>query len=360
MLSLYLHIPFCKQKCAYCSFYSFPAGDDVKARYTAALERAIRAFGVREERSLSTLYIGGGTPALLGGQALAGLIETARDAFGFTPDCEITVELNPESTDPPLLSALRQAGVNRLSVGVQTLDDPSLKTLNRLHSREQALRALKQCFAAGFSNVSADVIFALPNQTEGQLAETLNTLLSFPLTHLSAYALQVEEGTPLWTSHPDLPEEETEERLYFLICDTLRAHGFQHYEISNFAREGFSSRHNRAYWRRSDYLGLGPAAHSFLGGTRYHFAPEIENFLRAPEVLTNPEPLTPEDIRFEQIMLGLRTDEGIPLTLLPPSFDLTRYKDFSFVREGRLILNERGFFLSNSIITDILSEEVRP
>lgn len=351
MLSLYLHVPFCKQKCAYCAFYSSPHGD--REAYTAALCHAIEQAGKAESRPLSTLYIGGGTPALLGTENLSAVLQTVRRAFALEDGCEITAELNPESTTPALLAMLKQEGVNRLSVGIQSLQDSELKTLGRLHDRAAALAALQEIFAAGFTNVSADVMFGLPHQTPECFADTLSTLLQFPLTHLSAYALQWEEGTPLGDA-PAPMDEDAEEALWQLLCRTTAEAGLEHYEISNFARPGYRSRHNSGYWQRTDYIGLGPAAHSFWKGVRYAYPPDRESFCANPWPLRDPQPIDAEEAREEAILLGLRTCEGVPLSLLPPREVLDRYRDFSYIKDGRFILNERGFYLSNSIIRGVL------
>ncbi|MBQ8892831.1 MAG: radical SAM family heme chaperone HemW [Clostridia bacterium] len=354
MLSLYLHIPFCKRKCAYCAFYSGPDGD--REQYTEALCRAIRQAGAAESRPLSTLFLGGGTPALLGAENLQKLLKTVHTSFSLEKNAEITVELNPESTTPALLQALKEAGINRISMGVQSLKDRELQTLGRLHSSAEALAALQRIFDAGFTNVSVDVMFGLPGQTPAGFEQTLERLLSFPITHLSAYALQLEEGTPLGDA-AEAMEEEQEEALWQLLCRKTAAAGMEHYEISNFARPGFESRHNLAYWRRTDYIGLGPAAHSFWKGARYAYPEDLESFCAAPWPLRDSQPIGEAEAREEQIMLGLRTFEGIPLSLLPKGFDPRRYRDFSYLKNEHFILNERGFYLANSIISDILSKE---
>jgi oxygen-independent coproporphyrinogen-3 oxidase len=351
MLSLYLHIPFCKRKCAYCAFFSSPHGD--RDGYTAALCHAIRKAGEAEDRPLSTLYLGGGTPALLGGENLTALLRTVREAFALEPDCEITVELNPESTTPALLTALKEAGVNRISLGVQSLQDSELKVLGRLHDAQKAKAALFMIFEAGFQNVSADAMFGIPGQSEESFSQTLDTLLSYPITHLSCYSLQWEEGTPMGNA-PQPMEENLEERLWLLLCRKAKEAGFRHYEISNFAKEGYSSRHNSAYWARTDYLGIGPSAHSFLKGVRYNAPEDLAAFIANPDPLQNPLPISEQEAKEEEIMLGLRTDRGIPLSLLPPEFDFVKYSDFAYIKEGRWILNERGYYLSNQIIQGVI------
>lgn len=356
MLSLYLHFPFCKRKCAYCAFYSGGTTIEAAEQYTDALCRALREVRQAEHRPLSTLYLGGGTPAMLGRERLETVLKEVRHFFSFEEDAECTVELNPESTTPRLLEMLKEAGINRISLGVQSLCDEELRTLGRIHDRTGALAALEMIFRAGFQNVSADVMFGLPGQTEDSFGETLDTLLSYPLTHLSAYALQLEEGTPLGETAAPMDEEQ-EERLWLLLCRKAAKAGMEHYEISNFAKPGFASRHNLAYWRRTDYIGLGPAAHSFWKGVRYDFPEDREDFCKNPYPLRNPIPISQEEAREEEIMLGLRTFEGIPLSLLPKSFDPARYRDFAFIKNDRFILNERGYYITNSIISEILSKE---
>lgn len=353
MLSLYLHIPFCKQKCRYCAFHSAPPckGEE----YTAAMEGAIAHFG-KALPPLSTLYIGGGTPALLGEKNLKRLIGAAREHFGFLDPIEITVELNPESTTPALLDALKESGVNRLSVGVQSLCDGELSALGRLHDAKSAREALSLIFEKGFTNVSADLMYGIPDQTEESFRETLKGLLSFPLTHLSAYSLQIEEGTPLFQAGCLPMEEEQEERLHDLLCREMEKAGMIHYEISNFGKEGFFSNHNMAYWRRTDYLGLGPSAHSFLKGVRYATPADTAAFIQNPTLLSNPQPISEKEAYEEQILLGLRTIEGVPQSILPKGVNLKRLQPFIKTDQDRLILNEKGFRLSNSIIGEILSK----
>ncbi len=350
MLSLYIHIPFCKQKCAYCAFHSAPGSMAQKEQYFEALRTAILQA---EHRPLSTLYFGGGTPALLGAERLCALIEQIKKTFPLLPEAEITVELNPESTTPSLLAALKAAGVNRISLGVQSLNDAELQILGRLHTAQKAKEALTLIFDAGFTNVSADAMFGLPNQTEESFAATLDALLAFPITHLSAYSLQWEEGTPLGDA-PQPMEEELEEQLWLLLCQKAKAAGMTHYEVSNFAKPGFESRHNSAYWARTDYLGIGPAAHSFLKGVRYSVPEDTAAFIANPNPLQNPLPIDEAEAYEEQVMLGLRTNRGIPLSLLPQGFDFKKYQDFSYIEQDRFILNERGFYLSNQIIQGVL------
>lgn len=352
MLSLYLHIPFCRRKCAYCAFCSQAGDEPQKERYTQALCRAIEDAAGRETRPLSTFYIGGGTPALLGTERLCRVIEVVKRQFTHSADWEFTVECNPESTTDDLLAALKAAGVNRISMGVQSLQNEELTALGRLHDRNGALAALERIFKAGFQNVSVDVMYGIPHQTEQSFADTLDTLLSYPIAHLSSYALQLEEGTPLAATAQPM-EEEAEERLWHLLCEKAKAAGLAHYEISNFGRKGCFSRHNLAYWRRTDYIGLGASAHSFWNGTRYSAPAELEEFCKNPQFLQNPLPISPAEAEEEAILLGLRTFEGVPLTQLD-GIDLSRYRDFATIKNGRFSLNERGYYLSNSIISDIL------
>ncbi len=355
MLSLYLHIPFCRRKCAYCAFYSLLGDETQKEQYTNALCRAIESAAEQERRPLSTLYVGGGTPALLGAERLCRVLLQVKRCFSTAPDMEFTVECNPESTTPALLSALKGAGVNRISMGVQSLNEQELSELGRLHNRADALAALDHIFKAGFQNVNVDVMYGIPCQTEQSFETTLDTLLAYPITHLSSYALQLEEGTPLAASAQPIDEEQ-EERLWLLLCKKAKDAGLVHYEISNFGKAGFASRHNLAYWKRTDYIGIGPAAHSFLKGVRYNCPEDLDAFCKNPQFSQNPIPISPEEAREETILLGLRTNEGVPIHLLG-NVDLSRYRDFAKVENGRLILNERGYYLSNRIISEILYKE---
>ena len=267
-LSLYIHIPFCKSKCAYCDFASFPGREAMWEAYFAALCGEIRAAGDDIHR-VETVFFGGGTPSLVPETYIAGALAAAREAFCFAPGAEVSLEANPGTLTMEKSRAYREMGVNRLSIGVQSFDARLLKDIGRIHAPGEAVEAVRMAKAAGFANIGIDLMYGLPGQTMGAWEATLETALSLPLAHISAYALIVEEGTPMAAREDELPDEEDVLSMQRLCTRALAAAGFARYEISNYARRGFACRHNLVYWRRGEYLGFGCAAHSFFGGERF-------------------------------------------------------------------------------------------
>ena len=279
---LYIHIPFCRQKCFYCDFPSFAGRERYEADYTDALCRELAVQGVlyREKwGSPRTIYMGGGTPSLLPTGLLAKILQVIADVFGDAAEWEFTVECNPGTVDAAKLRALRAGGVNRLSFGVQTFDDTLLKKIGRIHTGAQAREAMALARAAGFQNVSMDLIYGLPGESLAELERDLEAMVALEPEHISIYGLQLEEGTAFAKMQEmgrlALPDEDTVERMYDTMTSFLPAHGYARYEISNFAKPGFESRHNLSYWQDVPYLGVGAAAHSYLEGQRYENVREI-------------------------------------------------------------------------------------
>ena len=324
--------------------------------YTAALCKKIQAC---QSETIDTIYFGGGTPSLLGGSRLAQILNAVRTQFTLADHTEITVECNPDSIDRPLLQALHTAGVNRLSIGVQSAHEDELRLLGRRHTYCQAQSAIKLAQSYGFDNLALDLMYGLPGQTTAMLLESAEQLLAFQPAHLSCYGLKLEEGTPLFRAHPILPEEDEQAETYLALCRMLAAAGFEHYEISNFCRPGKRARHNSKYWDFSEYLGLGAAAHSFYHGKRFAYPQDTEAFIRG-NIPVLEEPVNSFDTRAEYIMLRLRTAEGLCRT----DFE-QRFGDFSPIEhtllplqahglticdEAGCRLTERGFLVSNAII----------
>lgn len=353
---LYLHLPFCKKKCDYCAFCSGNFSREKQEAYIDKLIGLIRHYG--EKCTFHTVYIGGGTPSALPvslWKKLLGALAERMDLFSLT---EFTVELNPESTTRQLLQLLKMNGVNRLSFGVQSLNDAQLAAIGRLHDRQMAMDAISLAKKCGFHNIGADLIYGLPGQSVQSFEESLSILLETPITHLSCYNLQLEEGTPLFDrqqQHTFADEEEQLQMYERLICRT-KAAGFEHYEISNFARSGYRALHNSGYWDGTDYIGLGIAAHSKLDNCRYSFTEDMDDFLGKTDLSFDEcTILTEEDLREEAIMLGLRTDQGVPLSLL----DKQKAEKYVAGRLGEIkgdhfLLNEQGFMVSNAIIADLM------
>ena len=362
-LSLYLHFPFCVKKCAYCAFYSLPEQpEDLKSAYCEALLKQISFLPA--DRVIKSVYFGGGTPSCLGAERLCKLLCAIKTRCALAPDCEITAEVNPGTVNGGALKALYTAGFNRLSAGVQSASDKTLEFLGRIHRFAEARECIIAARAAGFANISADLMFALPGQTEEELLHGIDAVCGLGVTHLSVYSLQLEPGTPLYEKREtlDFPAEEAEEAAYNALCARLKEYGYEHYEISSFALPGFEARHNGAYWDRSDYLGLGAGAHSFYRGRRFSSPCDINAYiakagdsLLAPTNFGSAPEITAEEAEEERVMLGLRTGKGalIPARAKEKAERIAAlgYGDYN---GERLVLNEKGFRVSNRIIADIL------
>jgi len=310
-LHLYVHIPFCRKKCMYCDFYSV-SDQDEQIAFLKALESSIKYHGSRlsELYTVQTIYFGGGTPNLLDVGHLEMILNVINEHFNVVEFPETTIEINPEfSSDRASLKALREAGFTRLSVGVQSLNDGELKTMGRLHDRATAIKCLSNAKSV-FSNVSVDVIFSIPGQTPATLRSTIETILNIEPQHISAYSLTCEEGTPysklVHNGQLTLPNEDRDRQYLLYVSDLFRGRGYRHYEVSNYAKSGFVSRHNSAYWTGADYLGLGPSAHSKLGDQRCHYLPDLKRFIEDPLEFHVLEPVVSADT----LITHLRMDSG--------------------------------------------------
>jgi oxygen-independent coproporphyrinogen III oxidase len=308
---LYIHVPFCVRKCAYCDFYSLPQRLDVLPAYLdAVLAETLPHHGL----SFKTLYLGGGTPSLLGEIGLLKLMNGLRQTFDFTGVTEATMEANPESATAELLQAARTSGLNRISIGVQSLSDSELQSVGRIHNASQAVLALETAMRNGFPNVSTDVILGLPGQDWTSLMVTLETLIGLGVRHLSVYCLALEPHTPLAANPPPgIPSEDAQAELYEGVCALLAERGFVHYEISNFALPGFECQHNLNYWRGGQYLGLGPAAASHLNHKRFKNKSDLESYLQNPTgQIEEVEELPATEKAAEEAVLRLRLlEEGL-------------------------------------------------
>lgn len=366
-LGLYIHIPFCRSKCLYCDFCSFPRpdGDRVK-QYISALRAEIGGYAAAmRDYTVDTVFFGGGTPTFLDPSDLIGILEEIRSAFALSDDAEITTECNPATVDFEVLSALRQAGFNRLSLGAQSLIDAELKALGRIHSAPDFVATLGDARRAGFDNVNVDLMFGIPLQTAESFRHTLSDIVSLAPEHLSLYGLILEENTPFYRRRDTLPlpDEDTERAMYMEGAAFLEENGYRQYEISNFARGGFASRHNLKYWLREDYLGLGLAAHSCLGNKRFYNTSDINEYLLGNRT-AGEETLSRHDVLCERIMLSMRLADGCDFTALgdagKPYLDtLLSYEKTGLVKKtphGAAFTKE-GFYVSNSILSDVLDFE---
>lgn len=369
--ALYIHIPFCLRKCLYCDFSSgVPESEAQMHAYTDALIAEMEACAQKAEgRVFDTVFFGGGTPTLLPFSDVQRLMDAIRRLFTPDADAEITMEANPATADKEKLSALRRLGINRLSIGVQSLVDEELTALGRLHTAGEAERFFLDARAAGFQNVNVDLMYGIPGQTVESLSRTLARVRAWAPEHISAYSLIVEEGTPFYRMRDTLalPDEDTEDALHRMICEELSRDGYARYEISNFAKKGSSCRHNLHYWRGDEYLGFGTAACSFWDGVRYSNSKDIERYLSAPTLsVCEKEALTENDLAYERIMLGLRLSEGLDTDAYEARFGIKLKERFAslidrFVALGwmkekgaRLFLTEQGMRFSNTILVAFL------
>lgn len=360
---LYIHIPFCDGKCRYCNFYSVKRDDCAYGAYTDDLCRILTDWSGQIERRVSTVYFGGGTPSLLGHERLIRILNSVKARFDVDPDAEITVEVNPTSSGQLDFAAMREAGFNRLSVGLQSANDNELRILGRRHSAEDARHTVAAAQAAGFDNISLDIMLAIPQQTLDSLEQTLTFCASAGVQHISAYILKIEEGTPFYRERDQLPlfNDEQQAAFYEYTVERLAQLGYRQYEISNFAKDGKESSHNLLYWHDEEYLGAGPSAHSFIAGKRFYYTGSLEEFAcgRIIEEGRGGD-------RDEYIMLALRLTEGLCFERYQERFGedvspallnaATKLKDAGYINltDKSLSLTVRGFLVSNSIIAYLL------
>lgn len=361
-IGLYLHIPFCKTKCPYCDFYSMRGDVSDKDMYTISLVESMENWSDKLGRKADTLYLGGGTPSILGGENIAMLTRRAKNLFGV--DGEITVECNPSAVEEDFFEAVADAGVNRISLGVQSVIERERKKLGRFSDREIIEKRIEQCKTAGIKNISLDVMLGVQEQTMKSFDETLNFCIASGATHISAYMLKIEEGTPYYKKKDslNLPNDDEVADMYLAMSEKLRANGFEHYEISNFARSGFEGKHNLKYWNCEEYLGLGPSAHSFIDGKRFFYPRDIEYFKNGGEPISDGNGGDEE----EYIMLRLRLKDGIVFEDFEKRFKKIFPRDIikkteRFIENGlmkcddkSMALTEKGFLLSNLIIAEFI------
>ncbi|MFO7915988.1 MAG: radical SAM family heme chaperone HemW [Candidatus Krumholzibacteriales bacterium] len=355
---LYIHIPFCEQKCAYCDFFSEPPAGRLESWKDALLREVRRHAGFAP--LFGSLYIGGGTPSLLPPDMLAGITGRITDIYDFDDSAEVTVELNPEHVTPDFISFLQDTGFNRLSLGIQSFRDDELEFLGRRHRGADSERALEICMGSGIGNVSIDLIYALRGQSLRQWEYNLKRALTFRPDHLSCYQLTVKEGTVLGElaerGEVSLPPEEVQREMFIAASGTLRGAGYSHYEVSSFRLGASGSRHNRLYWRHLPYLGLGPSAHSFDGSCRWWNSRSLDEYIRDSEGgPAGVEKLSPAQLDLEKIFLGLRTSEGVDLELAAGYssgegvIEMLAENGLAEVRGGRLVPTLEGYLFSDSI-----------
>lgn len=368
--SLYIHIPFCARKCVYCDFYSIPYDESLAHSYVTSLIGELEL--VKEDAGeLKTVYLGGGTPTTVSTLALIRLLRKIRELFVIASNAEISIEANPGTITRESVEALVGAGISRMSIGLQSFDDNELKALGRIYDVQEALKAVAVARIGGITNLGIDLMYGLPGQTLERWSEHVSKAIEIYPEHISAYELTLEKGTPLWkaANKGDVrkPDEDAIVSMYDLTVDRLTEAGYRHYEISNFARQGFDCRHNLNYWNRGDYLGVGAGAHSFISRRRRKNVSDVEKYISMLKRTTLPVEdetvISPEDALRELIFLGLRKTEGIGIETAKSQFgvDLQALSrplvvdGFLDIEHDRIRLTRKGITVSNSIISSILA-----
>lgn len=380
-LQLYIHVPFCIRKCAYCDFLSGPADDKTIECYVGKLIEEIQAHGAGEtmdKNIVTTIFFGGGTPSILSGSQMRRIMEAVKANFDIAEDAEISMEANPGTVTKEKLECYRQAGINRISFGLQSADDEELKLLGRIHTWEEFLESFQLARECGFDNINVDLISAIPKQTLESWESSLRNVIALEPEHISAYSLIVEEGTPFYEKYGEgaecevlLPSEEDERQMYHCTEALLREAGYHRYEISNYAKPGRECRHNLGYWERKNYLGIGLGASSLIDNVRYKNTECLEDYIQwsceLNKIQKEREILSKAEQMEEFIFLGLRKMEGISKKLFQNTFGMTLEQCYgkniqNMIEKGLLVMEEdvlkltkAGIDISNYVFTELLS-----
>lgn len=374
-LALYIHFPFCKQKCYYCDFKSFANKEMYVDSYINALCKEIEKYNyLNKEYEITSIYLGGGTPSHIDSKNIVKVLDIVRENYAINKNAEITIEINPGTVDKEKLQSYYDAGINRISFGLQSTNDEMLKRIGRIHSYNDFVENYNVAREIGFNNISVDLIFGLPEQNTEIWNKTLEDIINLKSEHISAYSLKVEEGTPFYTMQSkgklELPSEDTEREMYYVLKDTLKKNGYEQYEISNFAKKGYESKHNIAYWERQDYLGVGSNSASCIENKRFSNEENIEKYIEIINKNEFPvmyeETLSEEDIFVEEIILGLRMLKGINAIEILKNQPQERIDNFlrnkekllknGLIEEKRDIikLTDRGLDLANQVFVKFM------
>lgn len=362
-IGLYIHIPFCASKCPYCDFYSLRGDEATRLKYAEAVIRELKAASERYSRTADTLYIGGGTPSVLGGERLCNIIEAAKENL-VSSNAEITVECNPHSLENGIFEKLKGAGVNRISLGLQSANENERKRLGRRADKAEIQRVIARIKEAGIDNISLDVMLGIPEGSIDSLKSTLDFCISQDITHISGYILKIEENTPFKKLEAtlNLPDDDTVSDMYLFMCSYLKENGFSQYEISNFSKKGFESKHNLKYWNCDEYLGIGATAHSFMDGMRFYYPRSAESFISGCASIDDGNGGNFE----EYAMLRLRLTEGLKQADVTEKYGFPlpnrmRSKADEYQKLGLVVsdsegirLTEKGFLVSNTVISELI------
>ena len=367
-LGLYVHIPFCLKKCLYCDFCSFPSySEEMMDAYVRRLIADIEGYSAGFDGVVDTVYFGGGTPTLLKERHFGSIFDAIAKGYHIHSDPEISCECNPATVDRKYLESIRNIGINRLSIGLQSANDAELKALGRAHSFSDFLETYESARRAGFDNLSVDLMYGIPEQTVASFGHTLDVVCGLAPEHISAYSLKIEDGTPFGKIREtlSLPDEDSECDMYALCGERLAESGYHKYEISNFAKDGFESRHNIKYWTGEDYLGFGVAAHSYFGGERFANSRDIAAYLCGEDITEQRRVIPQKEQMTEYVMLRMRMTDGVELSDFKARFgveleefcgSIDRYVSGGFMKKSdkRVSFTDKGIFVSNTILSHIL------
>ncbi len=370
-LGIYIHIPFCVKKCGYCDFYSVKWDEESENKYIHSAINEIKSYNeLSSKYVVDSIYMGGGTPSIINPKNLEKIISTIRCLFTVEENSEISMEANPNSLWENI-KTYGEIGINRLSIGIQSLNDNILKRIGRIHNSKEALQAIDRAISFGFENINADVMFNIPGQTVDDINDTISKLVTKQIRHISFYSLKLEEGTPMYLLKKNkkivMPEEDLEREMYYAGRNIMEKHGLMQYEISNFSVKGYECRHNLKYWKQEEYIGIGPSAHSFLGNVRFSNPSDLTEYITSGEngvfERNTLEEMDENDIKFEYIMLRLRLTEGLKFADFKNKFSIDfkeAYKEqIKHLTENNLIesdddairLTKRGMDLSNYVFS---------
>ena len=368
-LGLYVHIPFCKRKCYYCDFVSYDNCLSREDEYIESLLLEIEKRGNKDNYFVDTIYFGGGTPSIIKPENIKKVLDKIYESFDVLNNAEITLEANPGTVNKEKLEKYLNYGINRLSIGLQSTNNDVLKLVGRIHTYEEFLDAYNSALEVGFNNINVDLMLALPSQSMEILNDSLEKVIALNPKHISFYSLILEEGTPLYNKvmnkELSLPDEETERKMYWTTKKLLEENGYIHYEISNFAKEGFYSNHNTNCWKQEEYMGFGAAAHSFIDNKRFSNSENLNEYIKGNKTTLNEE-LNQEDLEKEHIMLSLRMIKGLDINELNLKFNTNfeeKYKDIIQklkeenlveIENGRFYLSDKGLDYANVVFEEFI------